>query len=147
MSSESGNALKEIATTIKTMKHPDTLNQHLENSKNAIKDLKIALEAWPVEDGDLLAVISAATVASLLVEIVQTVEKISEAVYELAQMARFKMVEPTVSPEKQPHLLHRGTVKTVSDGESNHVVITVLETTTDSLQNVNPQAQKPKEEV
>ncbi|KAL5545709.1 hypothetical protein UlMin_005396 [Ulmus minor] len=146
MSSESGKALKELATTIKTMKHPGTPNQHLENSKNTIKDHKIALEAWPVEDEDLLAVISAATVASLLVEIVQTVEKISEAVYELAQMARFKKVEPTVSPEK-PHLLHWGTVKPVSDGESNHVVITVLETTTDSLQNVNTQAQKPKEEV
>ncbi|KAF4402793.1 hypothetical protein G4B88_010245 [Cannabis sativa] len=129
MSSETGKTLKSLATSIKAMKHPNSATEHVENSKTAAKDLKSALEAAAIEDLDLLAIISAATVASTLVEIVECVEKISDSVHELSQMAHFKKIEATVSPEKAPQmLLHRGTVKPVlldGDTDDDHVVITV----------------------
>ncbi|XP_024028416.1 aluminum-activated malate transporter 8 [Morus notabilis] len=152
MSSESGKVLKSLASSIKAMKHPESANEHVENSKAAVKDLKTALEAAGMGDSDLLAIISAATVASILVEIVDCVEKISEAVHELSQMARFKKVENTVSPETKPKqmLLHRGSVKPVLDGDQrpDHVTITVLDTASiDSLENVNVKPQGPKKPI
>ena len=140
MSSESGKALKALATAIKTMKHPESADEHVEKAKNAAKGLKAELEAAAIEDSDLLAIVSAAAVASILAEIVECVEKISQSVNELSQMARFKKVqEATISPEigaKSGHssssLLHRGSVKPVLDcenvaEENQHVIITVHE--------------------
>lgn len=153
MSSESGKVLKSLASSIKAMKHPESANEHVENTKAAVKDLKTALEAAGMGDSGLLAIISAATVASILVEIVDCVEKISEAVHELSQMARFKKVEAaTVSPETKPKqmLLHRGSVKPVLDGDQrpDHVTITVIDTaSTDSSENVNVKPQGPKKPI
>ncbi|PQM43336.1 aluminum-activated malate transporter 8 [Prunus yedoensis var. nudiflora] len=99
MSIETGKALKALAIAIKTMKEPKHACEHLEKSKTAVKDLKTALKAASLENADILAIVPAAAVASILVEIV-------------------KVVEPTVSPEK-PQLLHRGSVNPVLlDGES-----------------------------
>ncbi|OMO82565.1 Aluminum-activated malate transporter [Corchorus capsularis] len=144
MSSECGKALKALSTSIKTMKDPSPANSHIENSKAAMKDLKFALKAASLEDSDdFLAIVPAATVASILVEIVNCVEKISEAVNELSLQAHFsKTVEPTVSPEKsqqQQQLLHRGIIQPVfeaDDDENNgNVVITIHEISTDSPEN------------
>ncbi|PON63135.1 Aluminum-activated malate transporter [Parasponia andersonii] len=145
MSSESGKALKSLSSAIKSMKHPNSATQHVENSKAAVNGLKAALEAAAIEDSDLLAIISAATVASTLFEIVECVEKISDSVHELSQMAHFKKVEATVSPEKPQLLLHRGTVKPVLDSDSDHVTITIHGTASDSLEKENPRAPKPRE--
>ncbi|KAF3442748.1 hypothetical protein FNV43_RR16665 [Rhamnella rubrinervis] len=156
MSSESGKALKALASAIKAMKHPTSANQHVDESKAAVDDLKMALEsASNIEDTDLLTIVPTTTVASILVEIVKCVEKISESMHELSQLAQFKSVEPTVSPEKQLHLLHRGSVNPVLDGDDStafddHVVIiTVLDdqkagknTPEEIIENV-PQAPKP----
>lgn len=160
MSSESGKALKALASAIKAMKHPISANQHVEESKAAVEDLKMALESVSSleDDTDLLAIVPAATVASILVEIVKCVEKISESVHELSQLAQFKSAEPTVSPEKQLHLLHRGSVNPVLDGDDSSahvdhvVIITVLDdqtagrNTPEIVENV-PQAPKPREAV
>ncbi|PRQ44140.1 putative aluminum-activated malate transporter [Rosa chinensis] len=130
MSTESGKALKALGTAIKTMKDPKSACQHLETSKNAVEDLHIALKAASLENADVLAIIPAATVASILVEIVKCVEKISTSVHELSQQAHFKVAEPTVSPENKPQLLHRGSINPLllDDGDdSAHVVITVDE--------------------
>ncbi|XWS56159.1 hypothetical protein CRYUN_Cryun09bG0062300 [Craigia yunnanensis] len=98
MSAECGKALKELATAMKTMKEPSSAIYHLEKSKAAMKDLKFALKAASLENADFLAIVPAATVASILVEIVKCVEKISEAVHELSQLAHFnKTLELTVS--------------------------------------------------
>lgn len=155
MSTESGKALKDLGTAIKTMKHPKSACQHLENSKNAVEDLQIALKAASLENADILAIMPAATVASLLVEIVKCVEKISKAVHELSQLAHFKVVEPTVSPEIKPQLLHRGSINPVllDDGDdSAHVVITVDEINMGSQEKDKnshqaPKGPKPSEEV
>lgn len=142
MSSESSKALKALASAIKTMTDPSPANPHVESSKNAVKDLKIALKAASVNDLDLQAIIPAATVALTLTEIVKCVEKISDSVTELSNLAHFKKVEATVSPEgKASQLLHRGTVNPVLDGDSNHVVITINEEA-DSPENENPKAPK-----
>ena len=140
MSAECGKALKALATAIKTMTDPSTANPHVENYKVAMKDLKFALKAASLENTDFLAIVPAATVASILVEIVKSVEKISEAVHELSQLAHFnKTVEPTVSPEKPQQLLHRGIIQPVSDADGNdNVVITIHEISTDSPENEKP---------
>lgn len=122
MSGESGKALKALASSIKTMKIPTSSNQQVEDSKSAVQDLKTAMESVSLKSLDLLSIVPAATVASILVEIVNCVEEISESVNELSQLAHFKKVDPTVSPEK-PHLLHRGTVNPVFDGDNVHDVV------------------------
>ncbi|OVA07151.1 Aluminum-activated malate transporter [Macleaya cordata] len=127
MSFESGKALRELATGIRTMTHPNAAEIHLEVSKAAEDDLKTTLKTALLEDIDLLHVIPAATVASLLVEIIACTEKIAEAVNELSRLVKFKNIDPTVTPEK-PQILHRGTVNPVLDtGSPAHVCITVSE--------------------
>ena len=141
MSTECGKALKALATAIKTMTDPFPANPHVESCKSAMQDLKFALKAASLEEGaDFLAIVPAATVASILVEIVKCTEKISEAVDELSKQVHFsKSVEPTVSPEKtqlQQHqqLLHRGIIQPVFDADdsNDNVVITIHEISTDS---------------
>ncbi|MBA0660607.1 hypothetical protein Goklo_012595 [Gossypium klotzschianum] len=146
MSSECGKALKALATSMKTMTDPSSANPHVENSKAAMEDLKFALKASSMENADFLAIVPVATVGSVLVEITKCIQKISEAVHELSQRAHFsKTVEPTVSPEKpqqQQQLLHRGIVRPVpdtsDDGNSDDVVITIEEITTDSPEKGKP---------
>lgn len=119
------------------MREPCEAKPHLENCETAIKDLKTALETASLQDMELLAVVSEVTVASILVQINMTVEKIYEAVYELSILAHFKKVESKVSPEK-PHLLHRGIVNPVVDGDGggdDHVEIIVQDLNTDSPEN------------
>ncbi|XP_052200134.1 aluminum-activated malate transporter 8-like [Diospyros lotus] len=152
MSLESSKALKELATSIKTMTHPSAADVHMENSKTAAAKLKAAIEAASreTETSNLLDIIPAVAAASVLADIIKCIDKIGESVHELSHQAHFKKLEDqsTVSPEK-PQLLHRGTVKPVSDvdgdGDSDrdHVIITVHETSLESPENIgNPQAPK-----
>ncbi|CAH2054018.1 unnamed protein product [Thlaspi arvense] len=141
MSREAGEALKAIAISIKTMnKDSVCANAHIENSKKAIENLRVALKSSSSEiETGLLEMIPGVTMASILIEIVNCVEKISEAVGELSDLAHFKQnLDPKLSPElgqqhqNQQHLLHRGSVKPVLEGDneedcnsSAHVLITV----------------------
>ncbi|KAJ4970645.1 hypothetical protein NE237_003744 [Protea cynaroides] len=132
MSLECGNALKELALAIKEMRQPCLADPPVESAKTAAGDLKTTLKTAFIENSDLLAIMSAATVASLLVEIVHCTDKIAKSVHELANLAHFKKVDPTLTPEK-PYLLHRGTIKPLSEADSpHHVGITIpnLPTTT-----------------
>ncbi|XVE75863.1 hypothetical protein DITRI_Ditri12bG0125700 [Diplodiscus trichospermus] len=141
MSAECGKALKALATAVKTMTDPYSANSHVENSKAAMKDLEFALKATSIDNADFLEIVPAATVASILVEIIKCVEKISEAVHELSHQAHFnKTVESTASPEKpQQQLLHRGIIQPVSDADGNdNVVIVIHEMSTDSPENEKP---------
>ncbi|XP_022141905.1 aluminum-activated malate transporter 2-like [Momordica charantia] len=91
MSIESGKALKDLASAIRTMTRPTFPNPHVEKSKAAAKNLKVALKIGPCNDGiDLLEIVPAATVASLLIDSISCIEKIAESVGELASMAQFK---------------------------------------------------------
>lgn len=140
MSREAGEALKAIAKFIKTMnKDSVCVNAHIENSKKAIENLRVALKSYsPETEKDLLEIIPGVTMASILIEIVNCVEKISEAVKEFSGLAHFKeTMDPKLSPElgqHQHHLLHKGSVKPVLEGDnekednsSPHVLISVHE--------------------
>ncbi|XP_065856889.1 aluminum-activated malate transporter 8 [Euphorbia lathyris] len=142
ISEESAKALKSLSSSIKTMTDPSPANVHFENSKNEVNNLKIAMKCWSLEHADLLAIVPAATVASTLIEIVKCVDNLRESVSELANLAHFKAVEPSVSPEK-PQLLHRGAVNPVLDVDNeDHVVITINENPTDSPE-IKMKAQDP----
>ncbi|CBI22787.3 unnamed protein product, partial [Vitis vinifera] len=90
ISSESGEALKALASAIKTMTDPSSADPHVANAKAAVKDLEIALNAASLDETDLLEIIPDATVASILIEIVKCMEKVSESVHELSGLAHFK---------------------------------------------------------
>ncbi|GFZ09228.1 aluminum activated malate transporter family protein [Actinidia rufa] len=85
------------------------------------------------------------TVASILMDIIKSIEEISDSIHELSHQAHFKNVEKKLSLEKLPQLLHRGSVKPVSDGGGgggggDHVIIEVHEKSLDSPENGNPHA-------
>lgn len=128
MSLESGKALKELSSAVRTMSQPTSADCHVSNSKTAARNLESLLRSGLLGDADLLAVIPAATVASLLFDVVNCTEKITDAVRELASVANFEStVKPssTVSP-KQSHLGESELAKPVSEIECpDHVVIGV----------------------
>lgn len=64
-------------------------NPHVANAKNAAESLKSVLRTNPWEGVDYLEIVTAAVVASLLIDAVICVEKICEAVEELASLANF----------------------------------------------------------
>ncbi|KAK0582289.1 hypothetical protein LWI29_023761 [Acer saccharum] len=149
MSSGSGKALKALASAIKNMSDStfSSANAYVESSKNAANDLKIALESASLNNADMQAIMSSATVASILIEVVSCVEKISEAVHELSNLAQFNKIKEAMSfsPElNQPHnLLHTAlSVEPVLDGDDSNHVVTIHETA-DSLENENPNGQNP----
>ncbi|KDP46600.1 hypothetical protein JCGZ_04534 [Jatropha curcas] len=123
LSVECGKALKEIASATKKMRRSNSAAIHIANAKAAAENVKFLLQINLSEGALLVYIIPTATVATLLLEVLQCIEKIYEAINELAAKAHFKNVDPTVSPE-QPHLLHRGTVKPMPNnlGIISHVV-------------------------
>ncbi|XP_057512530.1 aluminum-activated malate transporter 8-like [Actinidia eriantha] len=142
MSSESGKALKELSLAIKAMTHPFSADAHLDNSKTAITDLKTSLEAASGETStDLIKIIPAVTVASILTDITKCVEEIAEVVRELSQEAHFKRVEKIVSKEKPP-LIDRRSVNPVGGGGGEHMVMEVHGVLLESSENENPHAPK-----
>ncbi|KAA8516805.1 hypothetical protein F0562_017085 [Nyssa sinensis] len=151
MSTESGKALKELAEAINTMTRPISASTHVKNSKIAVDDLKSALQTASVGKADLLEIIPAVTIASILIDINKCVEKLADSIDELSHLAHFKNVESTVTPEKPQQFLHRGTVKPVGDGENDgdgaHVVITLHGISSDSPEKVNPQGKKMSQTV
>ncbi|XP_057450713.1 aluminum-activated malate transporter 8-like [Lotus japonicus] len=86
-------------------------NLHVRHAKNAVESLKSVLRANPWEEVDPMEIVPAATVASLLIDIVICVENICEAVDELATLANF--------------VPHRGIVQPITssdDDDSTHVI-------------------------
>ncbi|XP_041023539.1 aluminum-activated malate transporter 8-like [Juglans microcarpa x Juglans regia] len=148
---ESSQALRALASSIKTMTDPSAADPHVKNSETSINDLKIALEsASKLENVDLLAIIPIASVASILTEITKCVWRISELVHELSLLAYFKSA--ATSDQREPGSgLHRGSVKPVLDDDSDRTVTIIVQATnvkivdhqydpsnTDSLENRIP---------
>ncbi|CAL5425654.1 unnamed protein product [Camellia sinensis] len=102
LSTECSYALKELALSVKTMTMPSTANSHMANSKIIAKTLKSLLETGSWRGADLLDIIPAATVASLLIDVVTCTEKIAESVNELASLAKFNSVDDVVTKEPPP---------------------------------------------
>ncbi|XP_038997130.1 aluminum-activated malate transporter 2-like [Hibiscus syriacus] len=103
-------------------------NTHIESSKKAAEDLKSLLKTNLWEEADLLQIIPAASVTSPLLEIIECVEKIAEAVNELGNAASFRQSNVTVLSE-QPHSIHQESIQQGSNTALPvpHCVITVAE--------------------
>ena len=101
MTQQSGKALKELASAIRTMTQPSSTDSHIENSKAAAKNLKSLLKIGLWEDSTtLLEIIPTAAVASTVMDIVECTERISEAVHEPASLAHFKRIDSILTPEE-----------------------------------------------
>ena len=124
MSLESGKALKELGLAIKAMTPPSSATPHILKSKDVANNLKCLLQSGLCEEINLLEVIPAAAVASMLVDVVCCTEKIAESIYELASLAQFICVEPMVEVEK-PKLLHQETIPPCCGMNEPHHVITI----------------------
>nr|AFK41726.1 unknown [Lotus japonicus] len=86
-------------------------NLYVRHAKNAAESLKSVLRANPWEGADPMEMVPAATVASLLIDIVICVENISEAVDELATLANFVPPRGIVQP-----------ITSFDDDDSAHVI-------------------------
>ncbi|KAE8707605.1 Aluminum-activated malate transporter 1 [Hibiscus syriacus] len=118
--------LKLLTATL-TVKS-SSANTHIESSKKAAEDLKSLLKTNLWEEADLLQIIPAASVTSPLLEIIECVEKIAEAVNELGNAASFRQSNVTVLSE-QPHSIHQESIQQGSNTALPvpHCVITVAE--------------------
>ncbi|KAI3924168.1 hypothetical protein MKX01_029703 [Papaver californicum] len=128
---ESGKALLETSSAVKKMTYPFTISTHITNAKTAADDLHTALETITLENTNILDdVMPAASVISLLLEIIECTENIAESVKELACLAKFKGADLAMSPEKQTRrLLRRGNIKPHHvENDSVHALITAYST-------------------
>ncbi|MBA0698070.1 hypothetical protein Goari_021579 [Gossypium aridum] len=102
MSLESGEALKELALTIKAMVKPFPADIHIQNSKSAAKSLNSLLKSsvglWD-DNMDLSRVVPVATVASLLIDVVNCTQEIADAIHELASIVNFEAIQLTSRPK------------------------------------------------
>ncbi|KAL5575005.1 hypothetical protein UlMin_016704 [Ulmus minor] len=129
VSSECGKAMKELASSSKKMRRSSMADIHISKAKAAAENLRTILKSgiWKDSD-DLLEIIPAAAVASLLLDVVIFTESVSEAVHKLASLAQFKSPKPRITPEDQPQLIN-------IDEPDHHVIIIDDETMSPSLNN------------
>ncbi|KAG8371124.1 hypothetical protein BUALT_Bualt13G0054100 [Buddleja alternifolia] len=122
MSSECSHALKELALGINTMTSSLPADPHILNAKTAAKKLKSSLKTglWP--DTDLVDIIPAATIASMLIEIVSYTVKIADSVHELASLSKFKSRDEASRNEKS-----KGKVTRTPSIESHSLSINIIE--------------------
>ncbi|MCL7050191.1 hypothetical protein MKW94_015019 [Papaver nudicaule] len=131
ISVESSKALQEASSAIKKMTYPFTISTHIMNAKTAADDLHTALETITLENSNILEdVMPAASVISLLFEIIECTENIAESVKELACLAKFKGANLAKSPEKPTRkLLRRGNIRPHHvENDSVHALITAYAT-------------------
>ncbi|KAL4611227.1 hypothetical protein ACB092_08G107600 [Castanea dentata] len=96
--SESGKALRELASAVKKMNQSTSVNAHIENLKTATANLKFLLDTYHLKDANLQDIIPSAEVALTLMDVVPCIVKIADAVHELASLANFKTPATRVSP-------------------------------------------------
>lgn len=114
---ESAKALKDLGDAMVTMKKPCFADIHIRNSKAASENLNSLLKSSLWKETDLLSVLPAATVASLLIYIVSCTAEIADAVNEIPTLEEFGLVE-TAKPPSRPQCTPHG-------DNNSHVVILV----------------------
>lgn len=127
ISSETGKALKLLASAVKTSTQPPSVNSNVSDSKAAAEVLKSLFKVCVLmEETDLLEIMPSATVASLLSDVITCTEKIAACINELASQARFK--NPNIIRENS-RLRNRSAVQPISGNEEQqqHHVITITE--------------------
>ncbi|ONI01525.1 hypothetical protein PRUPE_6G144000 [Prunus persica] len=147
VSSECGKALKELASALRKMTKSSAAERHIANSKDAAENLKSVIRSSLSKHDDILQIIPAGAVASLLCEVVKCTEEIADAAHKLASLAHFKNAKPKVTPE-QKELPSQGIVQPVSGIDGMHHVITINEPSQSLQENRNlPPAMAPRMEV
>ncbi|XP_017982403.1 PREDICTED: aluminum-activated malate transporter 2-like [Theobroma cacao] len=126
ISTETGKALKEVASIMNDMIESTSANIHLANSNSAAENLKSVLKTEIWDDTDLLEMAPAVAVASLLLDIVTCTQSLVEAVDELASLARFKKLDSTMTQE-QRNSFRRGTVQPISNDDVQHHIVNLAE--------------------
>ncbi|XP_054779253.1 aluminum-activated malate transporter 2-like [Prosopis cineraria] len=116
MSLESGKALKELGMAMSTMRKPCFVDIHIANSKSAAKSLNSLLQSSLWKEIDLLSILPAGTVASLLCDIIACIEEIAAVVNELPSLTNFETIDTTKSPSKIQSTPH-------SDSNSDVVIL------------------------
>ncbi|CAN0923432.1 Aluminum-activated malate transporter 7 [Linum grandiflorum] len=119
MSIECGRALKQMSLAIKAMCTPCAADPHIESAKSASKTLNSLMKSTATVDMVQVAP-PVAIVASLLVDMVNCIENICEATYELASKAEFRRFEKLDGQEVLVSNLARKT-----GCECDHVLIKV----------------------
>lgn len=99
MSIETGKALKEIAVSIRKMIPPCAAYPHIAKSKIAATNLRSMIKSKLWEDTNLFEVVPVMTVASLLLDVVSSTERLMWSIQELSNMAQFKNKESKVAAE------------------------------------------------
>lgn len=94
---------------------------HIVNAKSAAKKLKALMKTGLCPHTDVLDMIPAVTVASLLIELVSCTVKIADSVNELASLANFKKPDSRMNRQTSPEQLKR----TPSRIEVSHLNIVV----------------------
>ncbi|XP_012828642.1 PREDICTED: aluminum-activated malate transporter 8-like, partial [Erythranthe guttata] len=134
LSTESGEALRELATALKNKTFPSAAAEtHIKNSKSAAEELKRVLENSSLLPTklDLQEIMPLLVTSSVLIDVVACVERIAVSVNELSEKAGF--VREAVSAD-QKQLLRRGIVKPVDD--EHGVVIEINDKLGDSVENM-----------
>jgi hypothetical protein len=99
MSIETGKALKQLAISIHKMIPPTAAETHIATSKIYATNLKSMIKTKLWEDTNLFEVVPVVTVASLLLDVVSSIEKLGESIQELSTLAKFKNKESKVAAE------------------------------------------------
>ncbi|XP_060195378.1 aluminum-activated malate transporter 8-like [Lycium barbarum] len=142
MIKESSNALKDLAFSIKTRTQPSSSTAQPDPyiAKFAISDLRstLVITTKTFSEAETIDFITTMSVASILIDVITCVDKISEAVEELSIKARFKKEEKKEEEEKEEQedswptealekpltprspqlLLHRGIVNPIFEGDN-----------------------------
>ncbi|KAL1201878.1 Aluminum-activated malate transporter 1 [Cardamine amara subsp. amara] len=122
MSSESGKSMKEVSISLKKMTKSSSCDIHVLNSQSACKALSTLLKSGILNDVEPLQMISLLTTVSLLIDIVNLTEQISESVHVLASLARFKNKKKSSTLFEKPDSRFIGRDMPIKSYENGHVV-------------------------
>ncbi|XP_073054829.1 aluminum-activated malate transporter 2-like [Primulina eburnea] len=125
ISTECSCALAELSTAIKNMTRATPADLHISNAKTVSKNLKSLLKTslWP--DTDLVDIIPAATVVSLLIEIVSCTAQIADSVHELASLSKYKFPDDAHAMRQNQNGKEKILPRTSSNDGSHNFTITV----------------------
>ncbi|CAN8287904.1 unnamed protein product, partial [Cochlearia groenlandica] len=90
MSAESGKAMNEMSISLNKMIIPSSCDIHVKNAQSACKSLTSLINSGILKEVEPLELISLLTTISLLIDIINLIEKILESLHELSSSARFK---------------------------------------------------------
>jgi len=119
MSIETGKALKQLSISIHKMIPPTSAETHIATSMIYATNLRSMIKTKLWEDTNLFEVVPVVTVASLLLDVVSSTEKLAESIQELSTLAKFKNKESKVAADDK-----KDVPQTCSDSSGpQHVII------------------------